>query len=367
MDKSYKRDPAAALLEVLDPAQNDKFQDQYLRFGVDLSKVIFIATANSLDTIHPALLERMSVESLSSYTPQEKLQIAKSYIIPRQLAEHKHKTEIKFSDNSLLTLIDECTCEAGVRRLRQLTNQIIQTVIAANIRKGVYKSKAFSSANIRSFLRDELELFPACHTKHVAHDKIGRVNGLAWTSVGGVLLPIQVKLLPGTGQIQTTGKLGDVMQESIKVAKTVAYYEYVLTKLKSIRDGDNSKNNTLTTNNLTKHNKSDIKNNATKDTNENLTSIASTTADDISDWKSEIAHHDAIDLANTIEHMLANPDTIIKNPKLFAEYNTLGFHLHAPAGATEKNGPSAGLAITTGLYSILSRRPVKGNIAVTER
>jgi ATP-dependent Lon protease len=275
----FRGDPASALLEVLDPAQNHTFTDHYLDLPFDLSRVLFIATANWLDPVHPALRDRLEVIELPSYTESEKLQIAKRYLVPRQLEEHGlTRSDVKFSDAALRELIREYTREAGVRQLER--------EIAALARKSARKIVAEngSAQTIKLELKDVKELLG--HAKFVLEsaekiDEIGIATGLAWTPVGGDVLFIEATRMRGRGQLILTGSLGEVMKESAQTA--VSYLRSQAKKL--------------------------------------------------------------------------NLD--------FDDYGKNDLHIHVPAGATPKDGPSAGVTICAALASLMSKRRVRSDTAMT--
>jgi ATP-dependent Lon protease len=275
----FRGDPAAALLEVLDPAQNHTFTDHYLDLPFDLSRVLFIATANWLEPIHPALRDRLEVIELPSYTETEKLEIAKRYLVPRQIEEHGlTKNDLKFSDAALRALIREYTREAGVRQLER--------GIAALARKAARKivSQNGAAATIKLDAK-ELEGYLG-HAPFVSETaeritEFGIATGLAWTPVGGDILFIEATRMRGRGNLILTGSLGEVMKESAQTALS-----YLRSQAKKL-DVD-----------LSDHGKSDI-------------------------------------------------------------------HIHVPAGATPKDGPSAGVAIVASLASLLTKRRVKSDTAMT--
>ena len=208
-------DPASALLEVLDPEQNATFRDRYLEVPFDLSKVMFITTANSLDTIPYPLLDRMEVIELTGYTGEEKLQIAKQYLIPKQLKQNGlTKGKAQITDDAIKEIIECYTMEAGVRNLEREIGSVIRkiaTKVAENpsARKTtVKKGDVFNYLGVKKHLKDTV----------LEQDEVGACTGLAWTSVGGVTLTIEVSLMRGKGEILLTGKLGDVMKESARAA-----------------------------------------------------------------------------------------------------------------------------------------------------
>jgi len=275
----FRGDPASALLEVLDPAQNNTFTDHFLDLPFDLSRVLFITTANWLDPVHPALRDRLEVIELPGYTESEKLQIAKRYLVPRQIEEHGlTRQEMKFTEAALRKLIQEYTREAGVRQLER--------EIAALARKATRKIFGDGSAKkpvviAGSTLRDFLGAPKFVSETAEKITEFGIATGLAWTPVGGEILFIEATRMRGRGNLLLTGSLGDVMKESAQAALS-----YLRSQAKKL----------------------DI---------------------DLSD------------------------------------YNKLDLHIHVPAGATPKDGPSAGVAIVAALASLLLKRRVRAGIAMT--
>jgi ATP-dependent Lon protease len=275
----FRGDPAAALLEVLDPAQNHTFTDHYLDLPFDLSRVLFITTANWLEPIHPALRDRLEVIELPSYTESEKLQIAKRYLVPRQIEEHGlTRREVKFADSALRKLIREYTREAGVRQLEReiaaLLRKATRKIISQNGKAATVKLDA---ENLKDFLG---------HAPFIAEtaEKIteyGIATGLAWTPFGGDVLFIEATRMRGRGNLLLTGSLGEVMKES---AQTAVSYLRSQAKLLDL---------------------------------------------DLSD------------------------------------YNKFDVHIHVPAGATPKDGPSAGVAIVAALASLLTKKRVRFRMAMT--
>lgn len=272
----YKGDPASALLEALDPEQNSTFNDHYIEFPVDLSKVMFITTANDISTVSAPLLDRMEIIELNSYTVEEKFNIAKNHLIKKEMKRHSlNGRELKISDDAIYGIIESYTKEAGVRSLQKTIAEICRKATVM-LEQGK-KSLKVTDANIdtilgkRKFIQDRIP----------NENLVGTVNGLAWTSVGGTMLPIEVSALDGTGKIELTGNLGDVMKESAKTA--VSY-------------------------------------------------VRSRSAD-------------------------FGIDSDF--------YKTRDIHIHAPEGAIPKDGPSAGLAITTALVSELTGIPIKSYVAMT--
>jgi ATP-dependent Lon protease len=214
----FRGDPAAALLEILDPEQNYAFSDHYLEVPYDLSKVLFITTANMLYPVPPALHDRMEVIEFPGYTDLEKVQIARRFLIPRQLEEHSQDdASIRFTDGALRSLIEEYTCEAGVRNLEREIASILRKV-ARRLAEG---KEAPRRITVRALSR---YLGPPKFTPGLAEEEagIGIAMGVAWTEAGGVLTPVEVALMPGKGALTLTGQLGDVMQESAQAALSYA-------------------------------------------------------------------------------------------------------------------------------------------------
>lgn len=276
MGSDYKGDPASAMLEVLDGEQNTAFVDHYLEIPVDLSEVLFITTANSLDTIPAPLRDRMEIIELNSYTREEKFNIAKKHLVPKQLKKHGEKAStVKISDSALYCIIDSYTREAGVRKLERKIAEICRK--SAKLLVSGKKRINVSENNLKEFLGQKKYISDEISAK----DEIGLVNGLAWTSVGGTMLPLEVLVLDGTGKIEITGSLGDVMKESAKIALSLTR---ALASKYNI-DGEFHKNKDI--------------------------------------------------------------------------------HIHAPEGAVPKDGPSAGITLTTALVSALSGTPVRRDVAMT--
>lgn len=289
---SYRGDPTAVLLEVLDPEQNSKFRDYYLNFNVDLSKIIFIATANEVSPIPAPLRDRMEFIELTSYTPQEKFEIAKRYLIPQELEKHGLKaSEISISKPALNEIISDYTRESGVRNLRRRLADIFRKS-ALNILINDEENKvSITPKNLKDFLDKKIFEIDSVDKD----DKVGIVNGLAWTAVGGDVLKIEAIRIRGKGELQITGQLGDVMKESAKIA---------LSLVKTLID----------------------------------------------------------------EGKIKIPDYLkFKDDKGrdISVYNAYDLHIHVPEGATPKDGPSAGITMTTAIASILSDKLVKHDLAMT--
>ncbi|MFM8455157.1 MAG: S16 family serine protease, partial [Ignavibacteria bacterium] len=218
MSMDFRGDPSAALLEVLDPEQNNTFNDHYLELDYDLSKVLFITTANVKYNIPAPLLDRMEVIDLQSYLDFEKVQIAKKHILPQLLEEYALKQyNIKFSDKALLKIIREYTRESGVRNLEREIASVLRKIARSIVGQGEkYDRKGFAitDEDIESYLRTPKFKDSDANLT----DKVGIATGLAWTSVGGDTLPVEVSIMPGSEKLTLTGKLGDVMKESAQAA-----------------------------------------------------------------------------------------------------------------------------------------------------
>ncbi len=270
-------DPSAALLEVLDPAQNHAFRDSYMEIPIDLSRVLFIATANQLGTIHPALLDRMELISLSGYTEEEKVHIARLYLVPRQLEENGLQPELlQITDDALRRVITEYTREAGVRTLERQIGTIARKV-AARVASDSSHTAIVDAREVETFLG------PAKFRPETAFrtSRPGVATGLAWTEAGGDVLFIEASLMPGTGQLILTGQLGSVMQESARAA------------LSHIRQQARE---------------------------------------------------------------LGIPSDFLAKQDL---------HIHVPAGAIPKDGPSAGVTMATAIVSAARAMPVEADVAMT--
>ena len=273
----YKGDPSSALLEVLDPEQNRTFKDNYLDIPFDLSEVLFITTANDASTIPGPLYDRMDVIELPSYTRTEKFNIAKRHLLPKQLKNNGLNGKVTMTSGAIYEIIDGYTREAGVRNLERTITSVLRKC-AQKIAAGETEKISVSGTMVKSLLGPE-KVKPTFISRT---DSVGIANGLAWTSVGGEMLPVEVAVIPnGTGKIEITGSLGDVMKESAQLAVTYAR-----------------------------------------------------------------VHAEEYGIA---------PDRF-KNTDL---------HIHAPEGAVPKDGPSAGVTLTTALVSALSGIPVRHDLAMT--
>ncbi len=278
MTKDIKGDPASSLLEVLDPEQNNKFSDHYIEEDFDLSKVLFIATANYIEQIPYELRDRLEIINISSYTEYEKLDIAKQHLVPKELDEHGLTSlEVQITDEALLVLIRNYTKEAGVRELER--------VIATLFRKIVKKILLENDMSFHCITEDDIEAFLGkkkyLYTENEESNEAGVVNGMAYTVFGGDILPIEATLFKGKGNLILTGSLGDVMQESCHIA---------------------------------------------------------------------------------LSYIKANADEFNLDVKRFTEND---IHIHVPEGAVNKDGPSAGIAITTALISMLLNQAVDKKISMT--
>ncbi|HAW82098.1 MAG TPA: endopeptidase La, partial [Balneola sp.] len=273
----YRGDPTSALLEVLDPEQNDTFSDNYLELEYDLSKVMFIATANSLDTIPAPLRDRMEIINISGYTLEEKTEIAKKYLIPKQIEENGLKKEqINIDDESIHMIIDQYTRESGVRNLERQVAGVCRGV-AAKIAKGEIEEFSVTENDVEEFLGKQKYFSDAAERTTVP----GVATGLAWTPFGGDILFIEASVSKGSGKLNITGQLGDVMKESAMLA---------------------------------------------------------------------------------ISYLKAHAETVGIPEEAFKYWD---LHIHVPAGAVPKDGPSAGVSLMSAIASIFTQRKVKGTIALT--
>ncbi len=274
VSSDYKGDTSSALLEVLDPEQNQNFADHYIELPVDLSEVVFLCTANTLDTIPGPLLDRMEVLEIAGYTENEKFHIGKQYLIPKQIKKNGlKKSQLVINDKALKTIISEYTREAGVRGLERQIGKICRKAAKLVVEEQQEKVRV-SGKNIEEFLGKK-KFRPDMAN---AENEIGIVRGLAWTQVGGDTLEIEVNIMPGEGNLILTGQLGDVMQESARIA---------LSYVRSI---------------------------------------------------------------------------VKKEASYFKEHD---IHLHVPEGAVPKDGPSAGVTMSTALYSAIEEIPVDAKVAMT--
>jgi ATP-dependent Lon protease len=277
MGMDFRGDPASALLEVLDPEQNHTFQDHYVEVDFDLSDVMFVATSNSFN-IPPALLDRMEVIRLAGYTEDEKVHIARQYLLPKQMkANGVKESELNIADHALRDITRYYTREAGVRGMDREIARICRKVVKAQLTRKKEGKVQVTIKNLDKYLGVRRYSYGIAEKAN----QIGQVTGLAWTEVGGELLTVEAAKLPGKGKVDTTGKLGEVMQESIKAAISV-----VRSRAKGLGIAED-----------------------------------------------------------------------------FYEKNDL--HIHLPEGATPKDGPSAGVAITTALVSVLTGIPVRCDVAMT--
>ncbi|MCG7540545.1 MULTISPECIES: endopeptidase La [Pseudoalteromonas] len=277
MSSDMRGDPASALLEVLDPEQNSNFADHYLEVDYDLSDVMFVATSNSFNIPGP-LLDRMEVIRLAGYTEDEKLNIAKQHLIPKQVKRNGLKeSEINIEDSAIIGIIRYYTREAGVRNLEREVSKLCRKAVKNILLDKNVKQVVINQENLEDFLGVQRHDYG----KAEDGDRVGQVTGLAWTEVGGDLLTIECAAVPGKGKLAYTGSLGDVMQESIQAAMTV--------------------------------------------------------------------------VRNRADKLRINDDF----------YEKRDIHVHVPEGATPKDGPSAGIAMVTGLVSSLTGNPVRADVAMT--
>ena len=215
MASDYKGDPASAMLEVLDPEQNKTFVDHYLEIPFDLSKILFVTTANSLSAIPGPLLDRMEIIEVSGYIEEEKLKIAERYLLPKQIKEHALKEDfVKMDESTIRDVINYYTREAGVRTLERTLGKVCRKVAKKYVENPELEVIEVNQNNLEDYLGKDKYRYDLAGTK----PEVGLVTGLAWTSVGGVTLTVEVNVLPGKGQVVLTGKLGDVMKESAQAA-----------------------------------------------------------------------------------------------------------------------------------------------------
>ena len=276
LSQGYGGDPSSAMLEVLDPEQNNEFYDNFLEIGYDLSKVMFIATANDLSTIQPALKDRMEIINISGYTIEEKVEIARHFLLPKVLKEHgmEHK-QIQLGKKEIERIIEGYTRESGVRNLEKQIAKIVRYIARAIAMNEEYNPK-ISLEDIRKILG-----IPTERDKYENNEVAGVVTGLAWTSVGGDILFIESAFSKGSGGLTITGNIGTVMKESATIA---------------------------------------------------------------------------------LEYIKAHAEQFGLDTRIFDQYK---IHIHIPEGATPKDGPSAGIALLTSLFSVLTQRRVKKNLAMT--
>jgi ATP-dependent Lon protease len=273
----FRGDPSSALLEVLDPEQNNKFGDHYVEVVYDLSDVMFVATSNSMN-IPPALLDRMEVIRLSGYTEDEKTHIAMKYLFPKQMKNNGVKEqELKVEESAVRDIVRYYTREAGVRSLERELSKICRKVVKALLLKQMQPQVVVNADNLNDFLG----VRKYSYGRAEAQNQVGQVVGLAWTEVGGDLLTIEAAIMIGKGTITRTGSLGDVMKESVEAARTVV--------------------------------------------------------------------RSRARVLGITEDLLEKRD----------------IHIHVPDGATPKDGPSAGAAMTTALVSALTGIPVRADVAMT--
>jgi len=277
LSSDFRGDPSSAFLEVLDPEQNNAFLDNYLEVEYDLSKVLFIATANSLDTIQPALRDRMEIIEVTGYTQEEKVEIAKRHLVPKQRKEHGLKAkQVSFDKAALVKLIEDYTRESGVRSLERVIGKVVRNIAKSIAMEEEYSPK-INVAAVRRILGSEIFDKESYTDNSIA----GVVTGLAWTSVGGEILFIETSLSRGKGKLTLSGQLGDVMKESAMTALS-----YLKSKAEKLG----------------------------------------------------------------IDH------------RVFDQYD---LHIHVPAGAVPKDGPSAGITMLTAMASVFTQRKVKARVAMT--
>ncbi len=277
LSSDFRGDPSSAFLEVLDPEQNNAFLDNYLEVEYDLSKVLFIATANSLDTIQPALRDRMEIIEVTGYTQEEKVEIAKRHLVPKQRKEHGLKSkQITFDKAALVKLIEDYTRESGVRSLERAIGKVVRNIAKSIAMEEEYSPK-ITAAAVRKILGSEIFDKESYTDNSIA----GVVTGLAWTSVGGEILFIETSLSKGKGKLTLSGQLGDVMKESAMTA---------------------------------------------------------------------------------LSYLKSKADRLGIDHRVFDQYD---LHIHVPAGAVPKDGPSAGITMLTAMASVFTQRKVKAKVAMT--
>jgi len=297
--RSMRGDPTAALLEILDPEQNSNYRDYYLNFNIDLSKAIFIATANDVGRIPAPLRDRMEFIGLNSYTPKEKFEIARRYLIPQELKKHALKQrEFSISDKALKILIDEYTREAGVRNLRRKIASLMRKSAKKLLEEKRINKIEITKKNLKNFADKKVFEISTIDSK----PRVGIVNGLAWTAVGGDVLTVEAIKIKGKGAFQLTGSLGDVMKESVRIAHSV---------VKTLIDSK------------------------------------------------KLAIPQSV-----IPYSLKEKEdgVTVGSSEVYRRYD---LHIHVPEGATPKDGPSAGIAMVSAIASILSDRKINNKIAMT--
>ncbi len=297
--RSFRGDPTAVLLEVLDPEQNNKFRDYYLNFNIDLSKIVFVATANDVGSIPAPLRDRMEFIFLSSYTPQEKYEIAKKYLIPQELKKHGLKNiEVSIAKPALQMIIANYTRESGVRNLRRRLADIFRKAAKQLLLDPNQEQISITAKNLPEYLEKRIFEIEATDKK----PRVGQVNGLAWTSVGGDVLKIEAIRIQGKGAMQITGSLGEVMKESSKIALSVVK---VLIDEKKVK------------------------------------------------------------IPSALIPQTAKEKEEGVTPESSEMYRSFDVHLHVPEGATHKDGPSAGITMATAIASIFSDKKVRSDVAMT--
>ncbi len=277
LSSDFRGDPSSAFLEVLDPEQNSTFMDNYLEVEYDLSKVLFIATANSLDTIQPALRDRMEIIEVTGYTQEEKVEIAKRHLVPKQRKEHGLKAnQITFEKAALVKIIEDYTRESGVRSLERVIGKVVRNIAKSIAMEEEYDPK-ITPVTVRKVLGSEI------FDKEIYEDNsiAGVVTGLAWTSVGGEILFIESSLSRGKGKLTLSGQLGEVMKESAMTA---------------------------------------------------------------------------------LSYLKSRAESLDVDHRIFDQYD---LHIHVPAGAVPKDGPSAGITMLTAMASVYTQRKIKAKLAMT--
>ncbi len=278
LGRDHRGDPSAALLEVLDGEQNKTYRDHYLEIPFDLSECLFITTANTLDTVPRPLLDRMEVIELGSYTDEEKKMIAKNHLIPKQLSKHGlKKNQLRISEDALLEIITCYTRESGVRNLERAIGSICRKVDMKLLENSDIKRITVRAGDLEAYLGPR-KFVP---DRLPSRDEVGLVTGLAWTSVGGEVLEVEVNVMDGSGKLELTGNLGDVMKESAHAA---------------------------------------------------------------------------------LSYIRANAQALGIHSDF---YKTKDIHVHFPEGAVPKDGPSAGVTVTTAIVSALTDKPVRRDVAMT--